>query len=128
MVGAIFILSKELFRLFPSVQHLKNNDYIQSEQTMIRLIDGFQYLSHASFHQSTLYNNNESNLCQNPNTIIQHSQRLTPDNFTCRIYHSSDNNLLYNWWINEDVCYFDTAKWSLVFFLYSGTHTTSKKL
>jgi hypothetical protein len=123
-----FYIIEELFRLFPFVQHLKNNDYIQSEQTMIRLIDGFQYLLHASFHQSTLYNNNESIFCQNPNIIIQHSRRLTSDNFTCRIYHSSDNNLLYNWWIDENVCYFDTTKWSLGLFLYSGTHTSSKEL
>lgn len=106
---------EELFRLFSFINHIEVKNYIQSEKTMIHLIDGFKHLSNASFHVSSSYNNPQSSLCQNKNTIVQHSSRLTPKKFTCRIYHSSDNNLLYNWWIDKHVCLFHILKSSLIF-------------
>ncbi len=107
---------EELFRLFPSIKNLKITDYVESERTMIRLIDGFKHLSNASFHVRSSSNNRESSLHQNRNTIIQHSRRLIPDNFTCRIYDSSDNHLLYDWWIDNYVSQFHILKSSLVLF------------
>jgi hypothetical protein len=81
---------EELFYLFPSIQHLIYKSSIQSKQTMIRFINGFQHLSNASFSV--------------------HSDRLSTfsqdihSNLTCRIYYSSIINF-YNiyWWIEERV-------------------------
>lgn len=112
---------EELFRLFPCVQHLIYKSYIQSKQTMVRFIDGFKYLSNASFYVDVSFINRESNFCRNTNTIIQHSRRLIQNNFICRIYHSSEYNSLYNihWWIGEHVSHFYIVKLSLVFFVFS---------
>ena len=108
---------EELFRLFPCVQYLIYKSFIQSKQTMIRFIDGFKHLSNASFHTDASFISRESNFCHNTNTIIQHSRRLIENNFTCRIYRLSENNLSYNihWWIGEYVSYFHIIKLSVVF-------------
>jgi hypothetical protein len=119
---------EELFRLFPSIYHLEVKDYVESERTMIRLIDGFKHLSNASFHVRSSSNDCDSSLYQNRNLIIQHSRRLIPDNFTCRIYHSSDNHLLYNWWIDNHVSQFHILKSSLVFLLYLVIDIFSQKV
>lgn len=106
---------EELFRLFPFIKQIEVTNYVESEKTMIRLIDGFKYLSNASFYVSSPNNDRQFSLCEHENAIIQHSQRLTTGNFTCRIYHSSKNNFLINWWIGEHVCLFHILKLFLIF-------------
>ena len=109
----------ELCRLLPSVQHLKDKDAILSERTMIRLIDGFEHLLNASFVTSSALFNSKSSFCGNPNAIIEHSRRLIHDNFTCRIYRTSDHEVTYNWWIDEQVSDTHRMKFFPVFLVFS---------
>jgi hypothetical protein len=92
---------EELFRLFPSVQHLEIEHDICLEEIMIHSIDGFKHLSNASFRKIISRVDLESNLCQNVNTIIPQPQKLTSENFIARVYDSSYNRLIYNWWIDN---------------------------
>jgi hypothetical protein len=110
---------EELFRLFPSVQHLEVACYIYSEETMIRVIDGFKHLSNASFRDIISPINHESSLCQNANKIIQHSEQLTSKNFRVRRYRPLDNNSMYNWWIDKQVSNIHNRKLFFSSFVFS---------
>ncbi|CAF0927899.1 unnamed protein product [Rotaria sp. Silwood1] len=97
-------ITEELFRLFAFVQHLIYKSPIESIQTMICFIDGFKHLSNASFFCDDVFFDTEASFCQDPNSIIEYSKRLTKDNFTCRIYRSTKYGLssygIY-WWIED---------------------------
>jgi hypothetical protein len=97
---------EELFLLFPCIQQLTYTSLINSKQHMIRLIDGFKYLSNASFYPADLsFSTNEFDFDQNPKSIIGHSRRLTNNDFICRAYYFPPYNLLsiIHWWIGEQV-------------------------
>jgi hypothetical protein len=120
---------KELFRLFPFVQRLEVEHYTLAERTMICLIDGFKYLSNASFLGITSFVDRESSLYQNADGIIEYSQRLTHNNLTCRIYRTSDDRVSYHWWIDEHVSQTHMMKFfSVFFFAFSRRHILKKSI
>jgi hypothetical protein len=97
-----YIIEK-LSRHFPYVQYLIYKSPIQSKDTIIRVIDRFEYLTHVSFL---------ANFCENPISIAQYSQRLIRDKFTCRVDRPStsdvvNNHLGIHFWIGDEVshCY-----------------------
>jgi hypothetical protein len=119
-----YFLTEQLYLIFPYVKYLKDNNYIESEETMIHLIDGFKHLRNGSFSITSSLFNHKKSFCQNTSRIIQHSQRLTQDNFTVQIYKSVDNRLIYNWWIDENVSHsFLYYKIVVSFFLYLAIHS-----
>jgi hypothetical protein len=95
---------------------------------MICLIDGFKYLSNASFLGITSFVDRESSLYQNADGIIEHSQRLTHNNLTCRIYRTSDDRVSYHWWIDEHVSQTHMIKLFSVFFSHLVVDTFSRKV
>jgi hypothetical protein len=96
---------EELFLLFPCIQQLTYKSLINSKRHMIRLIDGFKYLSNASFPPDSSFSTNKFDFDQNPKSIIGHSRRLTNNDFICRTYRSPPYNLvsIIHWWIGEQV-------------------------
>jgi hypothetical protein len=63
------------------VKYFETKYYIEREQSMIRLINGFKHLSNAYFYSGYSSNLGEFRDYQNANTIMQHSRRLTPNCF-----------------------------------------------
>ena len=83
----------ELFCLFPRVEHFIYMKPNKTKAIIVRLIDGFQYLSLATFYGDSSFSRNELKFCRNPNSIIHHAKTLTKGSFTCQVYHSSCNKL-----------------------------------
>jgi len=105
---------EELFILFPCIQHLTYTSLIHSKQNMIHLIDGFKYLSNASFYPDLFFSRSEVKFDQNRKSIIRHSRRLTKNNFVCESYYFLPINLLFiiHWWIGEQVSHSDDIELS----------------
>ena len=93
-----------------------NLAYIQSREHLIRFLDGFKYLTHASFqikssciaHQST-------------ELIVDGTRRLAYGTFTCRVYNLSNESPTssVNFWFGEQVTFsiiFDFLLPYLIFF------------
>lgn len=102
---------KTLSRLFPHLKHLvikcSSSDF--SIEDMIYAIDKFQYLQNLSwlekpsaFEETIIYDHRQ--------LICQMTQRLTDDNFTCRVFYSNERNLSngVHWWIGVKVIHFNT--------------------
>ncbi|CAF1420210.1 unnamed protein product, partial [Didymodactylos carnosus] len=99
---------EELSRIFLYTQYLIYKSPIQSKQTMVRFIDGFKHLSNASFYGDSKFFITEYSFLLNPNSLIKYSQRLTKDNFTCRLYYLKTSHITcsIHWWIDEQVNHF----------------------
>jgi hypothetical protein len=97
---------EELFRLFPRIEHLIHKSSIESVAMMIRLINGFKYLSNASFSADPSFFRKEKKICRNSNSIIQNLRQEIRDNTTCRIYHSTNTQrpFFIHWRIQKQVC------------------------
>jgi hypothetical protein len=110
---------EELFCLFPHIENLIYTSRIHSQETMIHLIDRFNKLSNASFCAESCFSAVEQDFCHNPNLIIQRSRRLTQDNCTCRIYHTTNHKLPYSilWRIDEQVSLYHKINLLFIVFL-----------
>ena len=95
---------EELLRLFPRVEHLQMS-FLNSRAQMIRLIDGFQHLSYASFTIKLPYNEDERHWYFEPELPIRGTRRLTRGTFRCRFYRSTSTNPLcdVHIWIGKQV-------------------------
>ncbi|CAF1040550.1 unnamed protein product [Adineta steineri] len=93
---------EDILHIFPHVECLQISK-INSISDMIRLIDGFKYLSNASFTIKSKFTENERNWFQNPELSIRRVRRLSNTNFTCRFYrefrHASSCTV--HVWINR---------------------------
>ncbi|CAF1219603.1 unnamed protein product [Rotaria sordida] len=96
---------EELLRLFPYVEHLQMSS-LNSRKQIIRLIDGFKYLSSASFTVKSPYNEDERRWYFDPDLSIFGTRRLSKDNFRCRVYRLTRTNSSYNVhiWIGKQTC------------------------
>ncbi|CAM2729389.1 unnamed protein product [Rotaria socialis] len=95
---------EELLRIFPCVKHLYVS-CLQSRAQMIRLIDGFQHLSSASFTITSWHQENERHCYFEPELLIRDSRRLTRGTYRCRFYRSMRGSQSYDIhiWIEEKV-------------------------
>jgi hypothetical protein len=91
------VIIQELFYVFPHVEYLTYLSDVRSMEIMIRLIDGFVYLSNATFCAKALY--------PDSNFITEYSNRLMENNFTYRIQQLSSDRSLFaiHWWIAAQV-------------------------
>ena len=92
-----------LIRLFPRLEHLDISK-ITLQKDMIRLIDGFQYLSNASFTIRSPFVRNDEKWFLKPELSIRGVRRLQEGTFTCRYIRSSSGRELHLW-IGEQVRY-----------------------
>ena len=93
-----------LICLFPQIECLKMS-HVYLKKDMIRSIDGFEYLSNASFIIKYLSTNIDQNWYTKPELSIYGVRRLTNGSFTCRFYNSSTNISTYeiHLWIGTQV-------------------------
>ena len=91
-------------RLFPSVNHLSLS-CIQSRSHLIRFLDGFKHLLHASFEIESWRIEEEPTYYTNHELTVRGVRRLMNGTFTCRVYKSTNEspNLSVNLWIEEQV-------------------------
>jgi hypothetical protein len=97
-----FIL-QGLFYCFPQIEYLKYSPTIVSIKIIANIINEFRHLINASFCFSNQPNEKISNLYSNSNYIIQNSQRLNENNFTCRIQQISSSSINIHCWIAPQV-------------------------
>jgi hypothetical protein len=97
---------EEILRIFPRVECLHMSS-ITSNKDMIRLIDGFKYLSKASFIIQSNFIESEQNWFVTPELTIRAVRRLKKNTFTCRFNHSSQNSSSssISIWINRQVSF-----------------------
>jgi hypothetical protein len=98
---------EEILHPFPRVERLRISS-ISSYTDMIRLIDGFKYLSNACFTIEANFTERERDWFQNPELSIRGVQRLKTNSFICRFDRSSIDSSSYfvHIWINEEVSSF----------------------
>ena len=96
---------QELFRLFPRLECLTYKSTIKSVQMMISLINGFPYLSTASFCADSSFRRKESQFCRDPQSIIENLREEMQNNTICRVYHSTNTKLPFSihWIIDKKV-------------------------
>jgi hypothetical protein len=90
-----------LIRLFPRVERLYIST-ITLKKDMIRLIDGFQYLSNASFTTKYSIIEKDQNWLFEPELSIRGVRRLKNGTFTCRSHRAFLENKVHLW-IGEQV-------------------------
>ena len=97
---------EELFHLFPRLEQLRYKSIIESVAMMLRLINGFPYLSNALFYADPLFFRKEEKFCRNPELISQNLQEDTYHQTICRIYHSKNTQRPFSihWTIEKPVC------------------------
>ena len=97
---------EEILRIFPWVECLHISS-ITSKNDMIRLIDGFKYLSKASFIIKTSFTKSERNWFDNPELAISGVRRLKKNTFTSRLNRSSQtsSSCSVSVWINTQVSF-----------------------
>jgi hypothetical protein len=88
--------------LFPLIQYLQIAT-INSRKDIIRLIDGFEYLSNASFTIKGLSSKIDQEWSLKPELSIRGVRRLTNGTFTCRFSSSVLSCGEINLWIGEQV-------------------------
>jgi hypothetical protein len=93
-----------LIRLFPRIERLYISTII-SKKDMIRLIDGFQYLSNASFTIKSSSIEKVQNWFLKPELSIRGARRLKNGTFTCRYHRLSLGKSCdkVHLWIGEQV-------------------------
>lgn len=80
-----------ILHLFPRVKRLRIS-FINSNMDMIRLIDGFKYLSNASFTIQSNFTESERQWFRNPELSIRRVRRLKNGTFTCQCTRLSLDN------------------------------------
>jgi hypothetical protein len=100
----ISYIIEELIRLFPRIEHLYISTII-SKNDMIRLIDGFQYLSNASLIIKSSFVEKVQNWFLKPDLSIRGVRRLKNGTFTCRYQRFSFGKSCdkVHLWIGEQV-------------------------
>lgn len=95
---------EEILYIFPHVECLHITSII-SYADMIRLIDGFKYLSNAVFTIQWKFFSYERNIFNKQELFIRGVRRLKNGTFTCRLIPSIKNNLScsVHIWINTHV-------------------------
>ncbi|UJR19825.1 hypothetical protein I4U23_022958 [Adineta vaga] len=95
---------KTLAHIFPSLKHLiitYSEDF--SIEHMVLVVKKFKYIENISFHYKCLPFS-ETIIYDHQKLITLMTWRLVEDNFTCRIFHSSEFNELngIHWWIRAE--------------------------
>ena len=103
---------EKLSIIFPNIQQLILRSPIHSKDTVVRLVDRFQYLGHLSFLIDIWFYRREGNFCRSLDHFAQYSRQLGKEKFIRRIYGSrivdSPNDCVcIHYWIGEEVNYFD---------------------
>jgi hypothetical protein len=89
-----------LFRLFPRIKRITCMTHINSINNIIRLIDGFKELSHASFYYNSSFSTTKNNYYFDSKLNISHRRILTS-----RIYILPNNGSKLNidLWLTEQI-------------------------
>jgi hypothetical protein len=97
---------EEVLRIFPRVECLHISS-ITSNNDRIRLIDGFKYLSKASFIIQSNFIESERNWFDDPKLAVGGVRRLKKNAFTCRFNRSTrrSSSSSFSIWINRQVSF-----------------------
>ncbi|CAF3614757.1 unnamed protein product [Rotaria sp. Silwood1] len=95
-----------LLRVFPNVEHLRVSS-INSKMDMIRLIDGFNYLSDASFTIDSNFGNIEPRWYFEPELLMYDSRQWSKDTNTCRLNHlvGQESSITVQVWMGTQVSF-----------------------
>ncbi|CAF0840521.1 unnamed protein product [Adineta steineri] len=98
-----YIIEK-LIQLFPNINHLHCTLKCVPEQIMYRCINGFKYLSYASFYLSVCVFVNKNDWNENIKSLITDSF-VKRDNFIWQVNHSATDELWLkvHWWFGKQV-------------------------
>ncbi|CAF3614735.1 unnamed protein product [Rotaria sp. Silwood1] len=98
-----------LLRIFPNIEHLRVSS-ISSKMDMIRLIDGFNHLSDASFMIDATFGNIEQRWYFEPELLMCGSRRLAKSIYTCRLNRLIDqqSSIIIQVWIETQVSFCST--------------------
>ena len=98
-------ITDKLIYLFPNVDHLNCSLRDVSGQIMYCCINGFKYLSNASFYLTVRSFEYENNSDENFESIITDPSYVKRDNFICRVNRSTTDKFMLNvhWWFGKQV-------------------------
>jgi hypothetical protein len=109
------LIEKGLFYCFPQIEYLTYSSTLASIKILTNVIDEFIYLTNVSFYFNNQPNERISDLYGDSNYIIQNSQRLNENNFTCRVQQLSSSSFNVHCWIAPQVSLYSKIK--ILYFL-----------
>jgi hypothetical protein len=110
-------IEKGLFYCFPQIEYLTYSSTLASIKILTNVIDEVVHLTNVSFYFYHQPNTTISDPYFNSNYIIQNSQRLNENNFTCRVQQVSSSSFNVHCWIAPQVSLYSFNK-NIIFSLY----------